>query len=76
MKSPRKHHGAQVPVLSIHFMNEFKGRSLARDQRRAKNIQHRTPNIQKLGAETILAVGCWPDQAWPSFWATSAGVRP
>jgi hypothetical protein len=30
-KRPRKHHGAQAPVLSIHFRNELKVRSLARD---------------------------------------------
>jgi hypothetical protein len=38
MKSPRKHHGARGPVLSIHFRNEFKGRSLARNRGRAKAV--------------------------------------
>ena len=38
MKSPRKHHGANAPVLSIHFRNEFKGRSLARGWGRAKAV--------------------------------------
>ena len=38
MKRPRKHHGANAPVLSIHFRNEFKGRSLARGRGRAKTV--------------------------------------
>ena len=38
MKSPRKHHGAQAPVLSIHFRNELKGHSLARSRGRAKAV--------------------------------------
>jgi hypothetical protein len=38
MKRPRKHHGANGPVLAIHVKNEFKGRSLARDRGYAKTV--------------------------------------
>src|ERR1039457_2232406 len=38
MKRPRKHHGANAPVLSIHVKNELNGRSLARDRTRAKTV--------------------------------------
>ena len=38
MKRPRKHQGAKAPVLSIHFKNELKGRSLARSRGRAKRV--------------------------------------
>ena len=38
MKRPRKHHGANAPVLSIHLKNEFNGRSLARSGGRAKTV--------------------------------------
>ena len=47
MKRPRKHHGAHAPVLSIHVMNEFKGRSLARGRGRAKAVfETRTGQVQ------------------------------
>lgn len=38
MKRPRKHHGAQWPVLAIHVRNEFKGRSLASGRGHAKTL--------------------------------------
>jgi hypothetical protein len=38
MKRVRKHHGAHAPVLSIHFRNEFNGRSLARSRGRVKKL--------------------------------------
>src|ERR1035437_4551382 len=38
MKRPRKHHGAQAPVLSIHFRHEFNGPSLSRTRGHAKAL--------------------------------------
>ena len=38
MKSPRKHQGAQAPLLAIQLTKELKGRSLARGRGHAKRV--------------------------------------